>query len=393
MKRILIATIFLAFCAGLLCAAPVDDQHRPKASVIRSAEALSTYLATTAKQGSPLDAMPVGARRRFLGQLQFGSNGIDGFSPHELYDTLTQPQILEVLALFGLEEYGAGMSGLAIIRAPRAFESDFELRFDAFAAVLYSLPQAGANRRLAAFRNLLNDNDPVKLAETLDRYDQALLYRAMLLTLEDDAVPSLAGQTWQVLSVLRDHGEASPRHVLDLFDGLVEIRRFELAERLLRDYPKSGIPPLPARDFADRSEVPRNMMLQVSADGRKLSRTALDLDEGLHIVVVAGCHFAKDAATAISADPALDRLFREHATWLAPDSESIAQVAEWNRALPTQPIQIAWRERDWPQISSWAMPTFYVFRDGRLLTTWSGWRADSGRATLITRLQEAGVKY
>ena len=215
----------------------------------------------------------------------------------------------------------------------------------------------------------------------------------MLLTLEDDAVPSLAGQTWQVLSVLRDHGEASTRRVVDLFDALVKIRQFDMAERLLRDYPQSGIPPLPARDFTDRSEATRNMMLQVSADGRTLSRTALNLDEGLRIVVVAGCHFAKEAAAAISADPALDRLFREHATWLAPDSESIAQVAEWNRALPTQPIQIAWRERDWPQISSWDMPTFYVFRDGRLLTTWSGWPADTGHATLVARLQDAGVKY
>lgn len=393
MKRLLIAALLAVVWAGVPSACAAAAAISVNANVIRSAEELSEYLATTAKQGSPLDAMPVGARRRFLAQLIFGPEGVVAIGPHDLNDTLTQPQILEVLALFGLEEHGENMAGLAARRAPRTFESDFESRYDAFTASLNTPPGAGASPRIAAYLILLDGNDPVKLAATLDHYDQLLLYRAMLWVLEEDAVAALPEQARQMLSMLNDHGEDLPRRVLDLFDGLVEIRRFELAERLLRDYPKSGIPPLPARDFADRSEVPRNMMLQVSPDGSKLSRTALDLDEGLHIVVVAGCHFAKDAATAISADPALDRLFREHATWLAPDSESIAQVADWNRALPTQPIQIAWRERDWPQIASWAMPTFYLFRDGRLLTQWSGWAGDTGKATLVSQLKDAGVKY
>lgn len=34
--------------------------------------------------------------------------------------------------------------------------------------------------------------------------------------------------------------------------------------------------------------------------------------------------------------------------------------------LAERPIQIAWREKDWPQISSWNIPTFYIFRDGIL---------------------------
>ncbi len=164
MKRLVIAALLVVVWAGVPSACAAAAAIPANANVIRSAEELSEYLATTAKQGSPLDAMPVGARRRFLGQLRFGSKGVGGFSPDEMYDTLTQPQILEVLALFGLEEYGAGMSGLAIIRAPRTFESDFEMRFDAFAAVRYSPPQADANQRVAAFRNLLDDNDPVKLA-------------------------------------------------------------------------------------------------------------------------------------------------------------------------------------------------------------------------------------
>lgn len=334
--------------------------------------------------------MPVGARKRFLAQLRFGAHGVGGFGTADLQDTLTHAQIVRVLALFGLGEYGGQLHGLAAARSPRDFESAFELRFNAFNAAL-DLPSGNA-QIATSYRQLIGSGEPVELAQTLDSYDLALLFRAMLRALQTDVVPSAVDPSRHVLAMLRNHDAATSNRVRELFDTLVSLRQFDLADQLAREYPESGVSGSPRRAFAGGTDAGLNAMLQVSADGQLLSRDTLDLTRGLHIVVVAGCHFAKDAATAISADPGLNRLFQAHGVWLAPASEPIPDVAEWNRQLPSQPIQIAWRERDWPQISSWNMPTFYIFRDGVLVTQWSGWPSEGGTESLLARLHDAGVK-
>ncbi len=391
MKCLRLVTLIAALWSAPALVATSVASEPTESTVIRSAEDLARYLAESAPGSSALDAMPVGARKRFLAQLRFGERGVGGFGTADLQDTLTHAQIVQVLALFGLDEYGGQLRGLAAVRAPRAFESSFELRFDAFNAAL-DLPSSPRDAQVAtSYRQLIDSGEPAELAQTLDSYDLALLFRAMLRVLQADVVPSAADQTRQVLAVLRKHDGATPNRVGDLFDTLVSIRQFDLADQLAREYPDSGISAAPHRAFAGGTDAGLNAVLQVSADGRLLSRDTLDLSRGLHIVVVAGCHFAKDAATAISADPALNRLFHDHGVWLAPASEAISDVAQWNRQLPSQPIQIAWRDRDWPQISSWNMPTFYIFREGVLVAQWSGWPSDGGRVSLLARLHDAGV--
>ena len=386
----LVALIAALWSAPVLVATSVASEPT-NSTVIRSAEDLARYLADSAPGGSALDAMPVGARKRFLAQLRFGARGVGGFGTADLQDTLTHAQIVQVLALFGQDENGGQLRGLAAVRAPRAFESSFELRFDAFNAALDLTSSPDDAQITTSYRQLIGSGEPAELANTLDSYDLALLYRAMLRVLQTDVVPNAADQTRQVLAVLRKHDGATPNRVAELFDTLVSVRQFDLADQLARDYPESGVSKAPLRAFAGGTDAGLNAMLQVSADGQSLSRDTLDLSRGLHIVVVAGCHFAKDAATAISADPALNRLFHDHGVWLAPASEAISDVAEWNRQLPSQPIQIAWRERDWPQIPSWNMPTFYIFRDGLLVAQWSGWPSDGGRESVLAHLKVAGV--
>lgn len=383
MKRTCVAALIAVLWSGSAIASVAAHSESPGNTVIRSAEELTRYLAQTANKTSALDAMPVGARKRFLAQLRFGAGGVGGFGTADLEDTLTQSQIIEVMALFGLQQYGEQLQGLATVRKPRDFESRFEVRFNAF----------DASGTEASYRQLLGGGEPVELARTLDAYDRALLFRAMLRVLREDTVSGQADQCRQVLTLLHGYGEETRNQVSQFFDTLVTFRQFDLADQIASEYTEAGLSKVPERAFVGESKAGPNAMLQVSADGRQLSRGTLDLSHGLHIVVVAGCHFAKDAAIAISAEPGLNRLFEQHAVWLAPASERISDVAEWNRQLPSQPIQIAWRERDWPQISSWNMPTFYVFRDGALLKQWSGWPADSGMADLLEGLHDAGVTF
>ncbi len=370
---------------------PVQDEL-PQQTIIRSSEQLTKYLAQTANKASALDAMPIGARKRFLAQLRFGAGGLGGFGTADMEDTLTQAQIVDVLALFGLQQYGKQLQGLEVVRKPRDFESSFELRFNAFNAALDLKPIQIASEIEASYGELLGGKEAGELAQTLDSYDRALLFRAMLRVLQEETVSGQADQCKKMLALLHGYGESTRNQVSQLFDILVALRHFDLADQLVLEYPEAGISKLPERAFIGNAKAGLNATLQVSADGQRLSRGTVDLAYGLHIVVIAGCHFAKDAEIAISAEPRLNRLFEQHAVWIAPANEQISDVAEWNRQSPSQPIQIAWRERDWPQISSWNMPTFYVFRDGVLLKQWSGWSSDSGMADLLEGLHDAGVE-
>ncbi len=386
MKPMLMVTL-LASCSTLWTAVVAADNALPAKPII-SADALAEHLRDAKTSGSPLDAMPVGARRRFLASLRFGSTSLGGFELADLEESLTRAQIADVLAIFGAQKHLGMFAGLDAPRAPRQYESAFELRFNRFDATDAGLD---TTQGLAAFRTLLDGHDVIALARTLDRYEQALLYRALLRVLALNVIAEAPEQAAQVLTMLHDAGDASKHRVTRLFDALVVIRRFDLAGQVATAYPGRDLPSLPKHDFDAGIESTSNAMLLISADGRAMSRSVLDLAHGVHIVVVAGCHFAREAAVAISADPALDQLFRKHATWLGDESESIDAVAEWNREFPHQPIQIAWRNRDWPQIRSWAMPTFHVFKDGKLLSHWDGWSADSGRAILVAELKKSGL--
>jgi hypothetical protein len=339
----------------------------------------------------PSTRYQTGAKQRFLASLQWGTHGLAGFATDDLDEHLTHAQIQAALDLFDAGQYAAIIQGRDTIRAPRLAVSDFEQRFDVFYRVYRASPEVDLAQLSLAYKQLIaGPSKPRVLAAGLDTYDLELLYRATLPMVHGDADPSVFEYARFLLDTLAAREDATPARVRALFDRLVTARAFDQADHLVDDFPRSGLAHLPARDF-DGAPSTRNNLLQVSADGRQLSRATLSLDGPLRMVVVAGCHFAKDAATAISADPALDRWFHEHATWLAPESESIEEVADWNRQFPRQPIQIAWVRSDWESIASWAMPTFYVFRDDELVAQWSGWAPDSGLRELRRQLGRIGM--
>jgi hypothetical protein len=70
---------------------------------IRSQGDLQRYLAATANSGSPLGALTIGARTRFLSSVTFNQKGITGFHYGDLQSELTASQIFDVLGLFGAE--------------------------------------------------------------------------------------------------------------------------------------------------------------------------------------------------------------------------------------------------------------------------------------------------
>ena len=377
--------MLLAACSG---SRPVFAEATPAAPTpIRTPEALQHHLAHELGHGSPLDALPLGARARFVRSLRFGRGGVAGFDFADLEETLSTGQAAAVLGLFGLDDYLGALEPLPQSRPARNFETPFERRYQAFQEAIAGRPQAVQ----PALGALLGSEPAATLALRLDDYERLLLLRALLVALRKDAAPTRAAEAISVLDLLDREQAARPRQIQRVYEALIATRDFDSAARLLRRFPDRGLSPLPERDFKDTEAPLPESVLEISADARRMSRRRIDLDQGLRIVVVAGCHFARDAARAIAADPALDRWFRDHATWLAAQAEPFAAVADWKREFPTQPMHIAWRDRDWPRVRSWAMPAFHLFRDGELVAQWNGWPADSGMATLREQLRAAGV--
>ena len=149
-----------------------------------------------------------------------------------------------------------------------------------------------------------------------------------------------------------------------------------------------GAPALPA--FVSGSALPAGVptVLDIDAETDTMRRQAVDLDGPLKIIVIAGCHFSEDAARAIEDDTDLRTLFAQHSIWLAAPSQRIEQVVDWNREFRDLPMHVAWNQDEWSVLPDWGMPTYYVFRHGRLAKRFSGWL---GITRLKQSLREAGA--
>lgn len=374
---------------------------------ISTPAALASYLRDTPIERSPLGALSPGARKRFLASLTFGDRGVRSIDAGDLDQELTHDQAVAVLALFGAQAYGDGRGlsptdyarrqaerradaerrGCVFARCP---ESVIEQRYDALMLADRPDPDAARHAAIAAdYARLFAGNLTPAALKGASAPDLRLLARAARVALDADPDGPAADDLTRVLDVMQSRGMAGDAEFLPLYRARVTTRRFDAARALARAHPGMAVSALPALENPPTTPAAPTA-LTISADGRHMTRESIDLDAPLRIVVVAACHFSEDAARAIAADPRLDALFRQHAVWLAAESTPPADAMTWNRAFPTQPIHVAWRDREWSMLDSWAMPTYYVFRDGREVARWSGWL---GLDALRAELTRAGVPY
>lgn len=383
----------LALPIGAAAASPAA-QVAPATATIRSPAELTRYLEATPYSESPLSLLPPGARKRFLGTLVWGRKGVGGFATGDLTQYLTDAQIRRVLALFDAESSANGLHGrtkplsATEREAPKTvFERKFDEMYFARNDAAHDKPHGSA---LALYDNLLAPYQHSPKLALLDDSDLGLLFRAASTAASISRQARYLDDLRIDLAELHRRGIATSGQVADVHDALVAARRFNEANMLARAFPSAEIKPLPQLQQAPNAHDGGPTALVVAPDGKSLLRKAIDMHPSLRIVVVAGCHFSVDAVRAIRADPELDKLFHQHAIWLAGENELLPAVLDWNRAYPDQRMHVAWRNDEWSMLKSWDIPTFYVFRDGRQVDQWSGWGA-SGMSDLVSHLREDGV--
>jgi hypothetical protein len=152
---------------------------------------------------------------------------------------------------------------------------------------------------------------------------------------------------------------------------------------------------LPA--FADASVAGTTAptLWSVADDAKRVVRQGFVLADGVRVVVVGapGCHFSQAAARDIATDASLSALLQSHAIWLLPQGapDSFGAVAAWNHEHPAMRMRIAYRRDEWPQITNWATPVFYFFKDGQLLEQVAGWPGRMRLDALRVAFRKAGV--
>lgn len=379
----------LNVCALMLClctstgALANAQEHAAKASgtvPIASAAQLRDYLG----QGSPspLDWLSPNAKRRFIDSLQFGSSGLSGFSLNDLEAELTCDEARQVLTLFGAGSYAppAAQMRSKRLNIGATETATVSAHFDRLLRAKRAPAPAREVEAIYAhsFRPL---QTPARL-RVLSDGDLSLAMRAASNAAWFDSAPSHAADVRLDLAELHRRGLAAPSDYRSAYHALIRSRDFTLAADLRNRYVEAELPALPFVRNAVEGSGPS--VLQVSADGTELVRRNVKFDAPIHIIVIAGCHFARDAARDIESDPRLRAAFARHSLWLTPPDGNPADpdLIRWNREHPLTAMSSAYRESEWPQIDTWAMPTFYFFKDGTLDAKVVGWQRASIEAEL-----------
>jgi hypothetical protein len=229
----------------------------------------------------------------------------------------------------------------------------------------------------------------VPALRTMTDGDVALMFRAALVAVYFDPHVQRLDEARLDLAELERRRAAPPAWFARIYSALVERRDFAEAHRFAAAHPQAKLTTLPPLREAVEGDGPT--VLAIESDGRALVHRALALNPSAQVIVVAGCHFAMDAAHDIDADADLKRAFSRNVAWITPSdwNPADADLVRWNRTHPSAPIGVVYRASEWPMIDSWAMPTFYFLREGRVAAKVVGWQGH--REDLLAGFRAIGL--
>lgn len=192
----------------------------------------------------------------------------------------------------------------------------------------------------------------------------------------------------------RDSPDRALSSMKQLYGALIRFRMFTEAAALATEIPGFSDDPIPKTVIAMDATSTKPAEWVISRDGQLLTKQSVDLSAGAQVLIVShpNCHFSRNAADAILRDPALMQRLASHVKWLAPQGTvDIADLTVWNLANAESPTTLVDQQRNWPQIDSWATPTFYFFKDGNVIAKLEGWPREGNKAKLEAALTLIGI--
>lgn len=217
-------------------------------------------------------------------------------------------------------------------------------------------------------------------AGTLDALaveDLRLIYRAAASTtmLTDDE--SRFPDSTRVFEALEARGALSSFERETQYRLLIALRHFDSAKSFAQHHTRQVFEKIPAITERPGCCISSRAQMFAVANRDRLLRLPAP---SASIVVVAHplCHFTQDAIHAIEDDAPLAAALQKSWLWIAPQGGTLALDAfeQWNRQHPRAELNIAYRQSEWPMPAIWETPTFYFFRNGRIVATVRGWPAN-----------------
>lgn len=224
--------------------------------------------------------------------------------------------------------------------------------------------------------------------------------------------PSLYKQTFDY--ALEAHNEQAANLVFDMYANpqirdTLKADQSQWLHRLLisfRQYAKADFLRLTHPELADQEPSPylRNPIssglevMEYKPNQGIFETTSVDIENlsGVIVVSFAGCGFSRQAFADISKDPEIGKFMSENshwvsAAWTPTDPKSLKTLAQFS---PDRPIKIVWAQSEWTDIKKWSTPTFYIYKNGKLIGKLTGWpRGESSEnlSKLKARLNDAGL--
>ncbi|WP_133264883.1 hypothetical protein [Xanthomonas oryzae] len=133
--------------------------------------------------------------------------------------------------------------------------------------------------------------------------------------------------------------------------------------------------------------------ISISSDQTNFEISTINLSNEFQIIVVAGCHFAGDAASAIDANTELRLAFeRANAIWIASGTTALdlKDFSLWKRDHPRQPLLVAYDNSDWQNVKFDSIPAFYFFKREKLVAVITGLSSDDSMTLLMETLRKNG---
>jgi hypothetical protein len=289
--------------------------------------------------------------------------------------------------------FGGALLGLGGAFASTPAPRDLQADYDALVAVQTRAIDRSEAERAATIAASYRERFGTLSAAELDALPDAsldLLFRAAEIPVGYTLDPYYAEQMSAAYERLAARSRVEPRHRRSMFEAWVMVRRFAAARRIADAAPDAGHLPL-----LQATPVPSGTAaLWAPGEGADtLIRRPADLTQP-RIVVVSHplCGFSQNAARQIAADPELGPRFAKQSLWLLPQTAAldVDQVRAWQNAHAPYRMAYVDLQRDWPGMDEWGTPTFYFFKDGRVVHKVVGWPADGRKTDLLEGLARIG---
>ena len=175
-----------------------------------------------------------------------------------------------------------------------------------------------------------------------------------------------------------------------LYSTYIKTRQFEKARVVYRKkhtHLQTDLPEFRATKDAVDGQPSEWVISQTEA---VTERRKVNLNERWYMVVVShpSCHFSRNAAFAILADPVLKLRLKGHSKWITPQDANFdfGLFQRWNRQFPDAAVSVVHQSKEWPLDRFKETPTFYFLSRGKIVSTFSGWPREGNKEKIIAAL-------